>query len=106
MILGHQRPHVHALLGAIAYLHGAHFFGQQFEQRIGHLADSHQDAPGQTSLASGAESGPDDGIHALWQIGIGHHHQMIFRATQRLHALSLSRRGLVNVLGYRRGSDE
>src|ERR1035437_9639521 len=59
-----------------------------------------------STLASGAESGANDGFDGLRHIGVGHDDEVILGAAQGLHALAFGGGGAVDVLRHRGGADE
>ena len=73
---------------------------------VGHVTDQHRHADRHAALAGRAIGGADQRVDRLLDVGVGHHHHVVLRAAQRLHALAVVRAGLVDVLGDRGRSDK
>ena len=106
VLLGDERPHLGILVGAGVDLQATGALGQTLDQRVGDPANRYRDGYRHAALARRAVSRAGERIHGLIQIRVGHHHQMVLGAAQRLHALARRGAGPVDVLGDWRGADE
>ena len=82
----------------------SHFHG--LNERFGARADRDDHADRHATLASTAERGADGCVSSHFNVGIGQQNHVVFRTTERLHALAVLRAGFVNVLGNRCATDE
>jgi hypothetical protein len=73
---------------------------------VGHVAHQHRHRDRHAALAGRAVARADQRVDRLVDVGVGHHHHVVLRAAQGLHALAVARAGLVDVVGDRRGADE
>ena len=71
---------------------------------FGDIADQHGHTDGHASLASRAVGRANQGIHSLLNVGIGHHHHVIFSAAQGLNAFAVARAVFVQAVGNRGGA--
>ena len=72
----------------------------------GAIADQHSDRAREASLAGGSERRSHDRGDGCLEVGVGHHHQGVLGAAERLATLAGGRRALGDVAGGRRLPDE
>ena len=79
---------------------------QRRNQPVGGVADRDGDRDRHAALAGRTVRRAHQRLRGELRIGIGHHHHVILRAAERLHALAVLRGRFVDVLGDRRRADE
>jgi len=101
-----DRAHLGVELHAVLDLERAGALGQLRDDPVADVAHQHRHADGHAAFAGRAVASADQRVHGLLEIRVGHHHHVVLRAAQRLHALAVVRAGLVDVLRDRRRADE
>jgi hypothetical protein len=66
--------------------------------RSRHIAHQHRHADRHAALAGRAVGRANQGVDRLVNVGVGHHHHVVFRATQGLHAFAVVSAGFVDVV--------
>ncbi len=102
----HQRTHFSVEVFAVLDHQRLHARHQAFDQFISDIANRHRDRDRHAALTRRTVGGADQGVDSLVQIGVRHHHKMILRAAERLHALAALRRFRIDVFRDRRGPDK
>ncbi len=105
-LAGHDGPHLRIQLHAIFDFQRLSPLGEHRHDFIGHIADQHGHANRHAALARTAVGGANQRIHCFIQMGVWHHHHMVFRPTQCLHTFAVFGTALVNQVGNGRGADE
>src|SRR5207245_72393 len=106
MVAGNQWSHIHAW--NITRPDSDRFglgieFGHQLPSNATH---GHYRRDRHAAFASRTVARPDQSVSCKFQIRIGQHDGVILRAAKRLHALTISGTGFVDVFSNRRRADE
>ncbi|MNG91684.1 hypothetical protein D3C79_505990 [compost metagenome] len=103
----HQRPHVQTTRRTSTNLQRLDLRLQLGDQCIGDLiTDTHRDRDGHAALAARTIGSPHQGADGVVQVGIGHQHRMVLRATQCLDTFAALGAFGIDVLGNRRRTDK
>jgi hypothetical protein len=106
MVLGDERPHLAALLEAVAHLHLADALHQLRDQLVGRVSDREQHRDRHAALAGRAVRRADRRVRRKLHVRVGQHNHVVLRAAERLHALARLGAVFVDVLRDRRRADE
>ena len=99
---GDERAHV-AAARAVAGAQRRHALGDLLDELVGDGVDREHDRDRHAALARRAEAGVDGGVGGEVEVGIRQHQHVVLRAAERLHALAVTGRRLVDV-AWRSGS--
>ncbi|MND91836.1 hypothetical protein D3C80_839750 [compost metagenome] len=107
VLVADQWAHFGLRVATRADLQGTHSRCEAFDQRIGGRI-AHRDSNGNRHAAftRSAIGCAHQSVDRFVEVGVRHHHHMVFRAAQRLHALTVGRAGGVDIAGDGRGADE
>ena len=99
MLAGDERAHLGLGVGAGADFERAHPRHQLIHQPVAGAADRDGDRDRHAALAGRAVGGAHQRIGRLVEVGVGHHHHVVFGAAQGLHAFPTLGGGSVDVMG-------
>ena len=107
MLLGDQRAHVVAGVGAGADFHFGNLDLQAFDHGVCRgFTHRHHQGNGHAAFTAGAIGGTHEGVDGVGNVGVGHDHGVVFSATQSLHPLAMGAARGVDVLGNGGGAHE
>ena len=106
MFGGDQRPHLGFLIDAWGNLQRAHPWRQFGYEFVARRSDCDRNGHRHATLPGGAIGGAHQRIHGIVDIGVGHHHHVVLRPAQRLHALTGGGAALVDGFRDGGGADE
>ena len=105
-MLRDQRAHLHRGVRSRPHAEGPHPGREPVDQGVGHVADHDRHRDGHAARAGRPVGGADQGVGRGVEICVGHHHQVVLRAAERLHPLSGRARRPVDPLRHRGGANE